>query len=72
MESGVEMIDTGEGNWTEQADGRDLRFCTSEELTGMGAIERVSRWHGCTLGEARDAIGRELLRRTQTTDYAKG
>jgi hypothetical protein len=67
------MIDTGEGNWTDALpDGRDLRFCTSAELTGMGAIERVSRWHGCTLGEARDAIGRELLRRTQTTDFPKG
>lgn len=43
-----------------------------DELTGMGAIERVAQWHGCTMGEARDRIGAEMLRRTQTTDYAKG
>ena len=69
------MIDTGEGStWADATlpDGRDLRFCTSDELTSMGAIERVAQWHGCTMGEARDRIGAEMLRRTTTTDFPKG
>jgi hypothetical protein len=59
-------IDDGIGpTWTRalQPDGRDLKFCTTEELTSMGAIERVSRWHGVSLGEARDRIQDELASR---------
>jgi hypothetical protein len=68
-------IDNGIGpTWTRalQADHRDLRFCTTPELTGMGAIERVAQWHGVSLGEARDLIGEEMRRRQTTTDFNRG
>lgn len=68
-------IDDGIGpTWTRalQPDGRCLKYCTTEELTSMGAIERVSRWHGVSLGEARDRVGAEMRRRQTTTDFPKG
>ncbi len=64
------MIDTGEGNWTEAMlpDRRSLKLVSDHDLKSMGAIERVSRWHGVSLGTARDMIGAELRRRTMTTE----
>jgi hypothetical protein len=68
-------IDDGIGpTWTRalQADHRDLRFCKTPELIGMGAIERVAQWHGISLGEARDKIGAEMRRRQTTNDFEQG
>lgn len=69
------MSDTGTGpTWAEALlpDRRDLRFCTTSELTSMGAIERVAMWHDCTPDVARDRIGEEMRRRQSTTDFPKG
>ena len=68
-------IDNGIGpNWLRALtpDNRSLKYCTTQELTSMGAIERVAIWHGISLGAARDAIGAEMRRRQTTTDYQQG
>jgi len=68
------MIDDGIGpSWHEalQPDNRSLRYMDTKALQAPFAIEHVARWHGCTLAEARDRIGAELLRRTSTTDFGK-
>lgn len=63
------MIDNSESWQTALLpDRRSLKMLTDHELKSMGAIERVSIWHGVSLGTARDMIGAELRRRTQTTE----
>jgi len=68
------MIDTGEGpTWTEALapDHRSLKHLSDKDLQAPFIIENIARWHGCTLAQARDAKGKELLRRTQTTERPK-
>ncbi len=64
------MIDTGEGNWAEAMlpDHRSLKHLSDKDLHGPFIIEQIARWHNCSLAEARDMKGKELLRRTKTTE----
>lgn len=65
------MIDTGEGpNWQNALapDHRSLKHLSDKDLHGPFIVERIAQWWGCTLAEARDAKGKELLRRTKTTE----
>ena len=64
------MIDAGEGNRAEALapDHRSLRFLKDSDLHGPFIIEQIARWHNCSLAEARDMKGKELLRRTKTTE----
>lgn len=49
-------------------DNRSLKFLTDEQLKSPFIIENICIWYGCSLGDARDMKGNELLRRTQTTE----
>jgi hypothetical protein len=64
------MIDTGEGpNWTPSVvQVASLFTLTDAELQSPFIVERISQWWGCSLADARDAKGKELLRRTMTTE----
>lgn len=65
------MIDDGIGpNWQAALtpDNRQLRFMDSKALQAPFIHERVAQWWGCDMATARDAVGAELRRRTQTTD----
>ncbi len=71
METGGIMIDTASdpGSWaTALAPTRpSLKLMSIETLHEPRAVERVQMaWGFKTMAEARDAIGRELLRRTTT------
>jgi hypothetical protein len=68
------MIDTGEGpTWTEALapDRRSLAMLTDAELQSPFIIENICIWFSCSLGDARDLKGKELLRRTMTTERPK-
>lgn len=69
------MIDDSEPGAWERAlrpDHRDIRFLSDKELHGPFIIEQVQQWHGlATLAEARDMVGAEVRRRTQTNDYGR-
>jgi hypothetical protein len=67
------MIDDGvDGTWRDALapDHRSLRVLTDKELHDDGLAAKVMQWHGlATMGEARDMVGKEKLRRTQKTSW---
>lgn len=65
------MIDTSEdGSWAAALlpDRRSLKHLSDAELHGPFIIDKIAQWHDCSLGDARDRVGAELLRRTKTTE----
>jgi len=57
-----------EETWGDLPDRRSLAMLTDAELHSPFIIENICIWYGCSLGDARDMKGNELLRRTQTTE----
>ena len=69
------MIDNSDPGAWERAlrpDHRSIQYLSDTDLRGPFILEQVQRWHGlATLAEARDMVGAELRRRTQTNDYGR-
>jgi len=66
---GALLLD-GERQVTDETlpDGRSLKFLKDAELHHPSIIEQICEWWGCTPDIALKAKGKELLRRTMTTE----